>query len=183
MSGAAPGVAVRDARADEHGAIAALTLGAYAEYARTMAPPAWAGLEAAVRAALASVAPAERIVAVGDGGALLGSVQLYPAATDPYGGATPRARWPEVRLLAVAPTARGLGVGRALMDECVRRARAAGAASLGLHSSRSMAAALGLYRTMGFVRMPELDFQPPGGETVEGYRLALDAAAAEASER
>jgi hypothetical protein len=36
-----------------------------------------------------------------------------------------------------------------------------------------MATAIDLYRRMGFVRAPELDFQPPGAELVEGFRLAL----------
>jgi ribosomal protein S18 acetylase RimI-like enzyme len=80
-----------------------------------------------------------------------------------------------VRLLAVAPEARGTGVGRALMGECVRRARAMGATELGLHTSVSMRAAMQLYERMGFVRAPEFDFQPPGAELVEAYRLRLGA--------
>jgi ribosomal protein S18 acetylase RimI-like enzyme len=98
---------------------------------------------------------------------------LFPAAVDAYGDATVAAPWPELRLLAVSPGARGLGVGRALVDECVRRARAAGAADLGLHSSKSMRAALRMYEQMGFVRAPEHDFFPPGGETVWAFRLPL----------
>jgi len=35
--------------------------------------------------------------------------------------------YPEVRLLAVAPAARGKGIGEALMRECIRRARRSGA--------------------------------------------------------
>ena len=84
------------------------------------------------------------------------------------------ASWPEVRLVAVAPSARGRGVARALVDECVRRARASGASVLGLHTSRSMRAAMRLYERMGFVRDPEHDFHPPGAELVEGYLLRLD---------
>jgi ribosomal protein S18 acetylase RimI-like enzyme len=60
------------------------------------------------------------------------------------------------------------------MDECVRRARAAGATELGLHTSRSMRVAMRMYERMGFVRAPEYDFQPPGAELVEAYRLTLD---------
>lgn len=172
MTAAPDGVRVRDARPDERAAVRALTSAAYAEYARVMAPSAWAGLEAAVARALADPAPAEQIVAE-RGGALLGSVLLYPPAADAYGGLTGGAPWPEVRLLAVSPDARGLGVGRRLMDECVRRARVAGAPALGLHSSRSMRAAIGLYGRMGFVRAPEHDFHPPGAEVVEAYRLPV----------
>lgn len=171
---AAPGVRVRDARDDERIAIRLLTLRAYAEYAAVMEPSAWAGLEAAVHAALASRDAAARIVAERDG-ALVGSVLLYPAASDAYGALAGRMRAPELRLLAVSPEARGQGVGEALVEECVRRARAAGATALGLHTSRSMRAARRLYERMGFVRAPEDDFQPEGAEVVEGYRLALEA--------
>jgi ribosomal protein S18 acetylase RimI-like enzyme len=166
-------VQVRDARAGEAQAIRDLTLRAYAEYAAVMAPRAWAGLDGAVRAALASDDGAERIVAE-RGGALAGSVRLYPPAADAYAGAAGRAAWPELRLLAVAPEARGQGVGQALVRECVRRARAAGARELGLHTSASMRVAMGMYTRMGFVRAPEHDFRPEGAELVEGYRLPLD---------
>jgi ribosomal protein S18 acetylase RimI-like enzyme len=165
-------IVVRDAREDEREAVAALTLAAYAELAEVMAPSAWAGLERAVRAALVSDAPMERIVAE-RGGVLLGSVQLYPPAVDAYGGAAGRVPWPEVRLLAVSPEARGLGIGQMLMDECVRRARAAGATELGLHTSRSLRAAIRIYERMGFIRAPEHDFQPEGAELVTAYRLPL----------
>lgn len=166
------GVAVRDARPDEREAVRALVLRAYGEFAAVMEPAAWAGLEEAVRAALARDGAAEWIVAE-RGGEPVGAVLLYPPETDAYGGATAAARWPEVRLLSVAPEARGLGVGRVLMDECVRRARAAGATDLGLHTSHSMRAAIRMYEKMGFVRAPEHDFQPPGAELVRGYRLPL----------
>jgi ribosomal protein S18 acetylase RimI-like enzyme len=67
-------------------------------------------------------------------------------------------------------------VARALVLECVRRARAAGAPTLGLHTSQSMHTARRLYEQLGFVRDPDHDFQPPppGAELVEGYRLPLD---------
>jgi ribosomal protein S18 acetylase RimI-like enzyme len=81
--------------------------------------------------------------------------------------------WPEVRLVSVAPEARGRGVARALMDECLRRARSSGATAIGLHTSRSMQAAMQMYKRMGFVRVPEFDHQPPGAELVEAYRLEL----------
>jgi GNAT superfamily N-acetyltransferase len=167
---------VRDARDDERAAVRELTLRAYAEYATVMAPAAWDALERAVRAALLSSGPAERIVAERRGGAIVGSVVLYPAATDAYGGLAGLSPWPEVRLLAVAPEARGLGVGAALVRECVRRARRAGARELGLHTSASMAVARAMYLRMGFVRAPEHDLRPDGAELVEAFRLPLDGA-------
>lgn len=168
----ANGIVVRDARPHERSAIRDLTMQSYAEYATVMKPSAWAGLEQAVRSALASEERAHRIVAE-DRGAIVGSVMLYPPAADAYAGAVALASWPELRLLAVAREARGLGVGELLVRECIRRAREEGATELGLHTSASMRTAMRLYERMGFVRAPEQDFQPEGAELVEGYRLSI----------
>jgi len=163
---------IRDAREADRAAVRALTLQAYAEYERVMEPSAWAELEAAVRRAVDSESDAERIVAEHEG-RIVGSVMLFPPASAAYGGSVEAPPWPELRLLAVSPEARGMGVGRLLVDECVRRARASGATELGLHTSKSMETAIGMYLRMGFVRAPEHDFQPEGAERVEGYRLRL----------
>jgi GNAT superfamily N-acetyltransferase len=162
---------IRDARADERDVVRDLTLDAYCVYAKIMDPEAWAGLDGAVRQALESKT-AQRIVA-DDHGTLIGSVMLFPASTAAYGDYTGALPAPELRLLAVPASARGRGVGRALVDECIRRARRDGATALGLHTSKSMATARDLYLRMGFERAPELDFFPPGAEYVEGYRLRL----------
>ena len=164
---------IRDARDDEREAIRALTLAAYAEFATVMAPAAWSGLDGAVRSALETEGPGvERIVAERDD-ELAGSVMLYSPSVDAYGGAAKRAGWPELRLLAVAPAARGAGVGQALVEECARRARLSGASELGLHTSESLRAAVRMYERMGFVRAPEFDFRPEGAELVMAYRLPL----------
>jgi predicted N-acetyltransferase YhbS len=165
-------VIIRDARPNEHDAVAGLTLRAYGEYATIMDPLAWAGLEGAIQAALSSDERIERIIAEDDG-QIVGSVLLFPAAMQAYAFSEERAAAPELRLLAVAPEARGKGVAEALVNECIRRARASGAHELGLHTSRSMRSAMRLYERMGFVRAPEHDFHPPGTEIVEGYRLPL----------
>jgi GNAT superfamily N-acetyltransferase len=170
-----PGLTIRDARDDDGAAVRELTLAAYVEYAGVMEPSAWAGLDGAVRATLEGAGPAERIVAE-HGGRIMGSVMLFPPQAQVYGEFLEAARAPELRLLAVSPEARGLGVGKALVDECIRRARRMGATELGLHTSRSLVAAVRLYQRMGFVRAPESDFQPEGAERVEGYRLPLDGA-------
>lgn len=165
---------IRDAHADERDAIRELTLAAYSEFATKMAPSAWNGLHRAVLNALATDQPVERIVAEQDG-RLVGSVLLFPPTRQAYDGALAQIDWPELRLLAVAPTARGQGVGAALMQECIRRTRSAGATALGLHTSESMEVAIGMYERMGFVRAPEYDFHPEGAELVKGYRLRLTA--------
>jgi ribosomal protein S18 acetylase RimI-like enzyme len=163
---------IRDARPDERAAIRELTLAAYQEFAAVMAPTAWEALRQALLDALAAEDQVERIVAE-QNGALFGSVMLYSPCTNAYGGQVAGAEWPELRLLAVAPAARGQGVGTALVEDCMRRARLAGASALGLHTSESLRAAIRMYERMGFVRAPEGDFQPSGAELVMAYRRPL----------
>jgi len=163
---------VRTARPTDRGAIARLTLAAYREYATIMEPSAWNALDQAVRSSLVDDTGVTRIVAELDG-TLVGSAALYAPDSAAYGDLVAFTSWPEVRLVAVDPKVRGRGVARALVEECIRRARASGATALGLHSSRSMRVAVQLYERMGFVRDPERDFQPPGAELVEGYLLRL----------
>lgn len=164
-------LSIRDARPEDRETVAALTRAAYAEFAGVMQPSAWDALEAAVKRVLKEPGPAQCIVAE-DEWRIVGSVFLYPAGVSAYDGADVQ-EYPEIRLLAIAPNARRRGVGRALVDECVRRAIASGATELGLHTSKSLGAAIAMYEAMGFTRVPERDFQPEGAELVQGYRLVL----------
>jgi GNAT superfamily N-acetyltransferase len=164
-------LSIRDARADERDAIRALTLAAYDEY---RAQPFWAGYRRILLATLDAEEEesVERMVAE-RAGTLVGSVWLYPPQAKAYAHGPVSANWPEVRLMAVAPSARGQGIGAALLRECERRARRSGATMLGLHTQDAMQAAIRLYERAGFVRAPELDFQPPAGVFVKGYHLSL----------
>jgi GNAT superfamily N-acetyltransferase len=163
---------IRDARADEVDTISKLALAVYKQYATIMKPPAWESLKGAVMNGLATTAPVERIVAE-QNGELVGSVMLFPAAVSAYGNLTGHASIPELRLLAVTPAARGHGIARALVEECIERTHKAGEKELGIHTSLSMHAAIHLYESMGFTRFPTDDFQPEGAELVTAYRLPL----------
>jgi GNAT superfamily N-acetyltransferase len=165
---------LRDAHPGDLDAIRDVTLSAYQEYAALM-PSHWENYRQHILATLADVKPAEQIVAERDGD-VVGTVLLYPAGTvfSTPDGASVTLEWPEVRLLAVAPAARGQGIGAALMHECIRRARQSGAAILTLHTTDIMQVAMRMYERMGFVRTPELDFHVDTDLTVKGYRLNLD---------
>jgi ribosomal protein S18 acetylase RimI-like enzyme len=135
-------------------------------------PASWEALSGAIDAGLSSDQEMQRIVAL-EGDTIVGSALLLAPSEDAYKGFGVRVTAPEIRLVAVEPSARGRGIARALMDECLRRARASGATEIGLHTARAMKAAIRMYEGMGFQRAPENDFQPPGTERVMGYRLVL----------
>jgi len=167
-------LAVRDARPADRDHIEAVTLAAYEQYAVVLAPPYWDAYRSNIVRTLAA-APLSAQIVVEENGALIASVLLYPAGTvmTPPGGASTELDAPEVRLLAVAPSARGRGVGERLMRECIDRSRRAGAAALTLHTTDMMDAAMRLYARLGFLRAPELDFQPVPELTVKGFCLSL----------
>lgn len=163
---------IRDAQEKERSIIRDVTLSAYTEYQTTMPPRFWAQYQRNLLATLDGEGPYECIVAE-QHGLIVGSVLLYPPAGDAYTGAAISIPCPEVRLLAVLPEMRGRGIGNALMRECERRARNAGATALGLHTMEIMQAAVHLYERMGFIRTPESDFRPGEGLLVLGYRRTL----------
>ena len=167
------GLRVRDARPGDRGAIEAVTLAAYQQYAALM-PALWDGYRQNILATLAAAQPDAQIVAK-EGDRIVGSVLLLPAGSviARPGGESITLAWPEVRLLAVEPASRGQGVGAALMRTCLRRARHAGATALTLHTTEIMQAAMRLYERIGFVRAPELDFEPAPSVIIKGYRLDL----------
>lgn len=77
-----------------------------------------------------------------------------------------------IRLLAVRPDARRMGVGRALTLACIDRARQTGASQVVLHTTKAMAVAWQMYEIMGFERSPDLDFMQ-GNLPVYGFRLNI----------
>jgi ribosomal protein S18 acetylase RimI-like enzyme len=79
----------------------------------------------------------------------------------------------EFRMLAVAPEARGRGIGHSLARWCVDRAREQGCTAVVLSSLDRMHAAHRLYERMGFSRLPERDWNPTPGMTLLVYRLDL----------
>ncbi|MGW7268326.1 GNAT family N-acetyltransferase [Streptomyces sp. NPDC054842] len=105
-------------------------------------------------------AAAEVLVAVDRDGTVLGGVTHVPSA----GNALAELARPgeaEIRMLAVAPPARGRGAGEALVRACVDRARATpGCVRVVLSTQRTMRAAHRIYERFGFVRTPERDWNP-----------------------
>ncbi len=78
-------------------------------------------------------------------------------------------------MLAVSPDAQGRGVGRALVEACIERARRDGKARLSLLTTANMAPAHRLYERLGFRRTPESDMIVENGLRLRSYVLDLEA--------
>ncbi|HKG66053.1 MAG TPA: GNAT family N-acetyltransferase, partial [Solirubrobacteraceae bacterium] len=66
----------------------------------------------------------------------------------------------DAKRMWVAPPARGLGLGRRLLAELERHARAAGVRTLRLDTNRALTEALALYRSAGFQEIERFNDEP-----------------------
>jgi len=162
---------VRDAGVEDLDQVSLLIRDAYQEYQANFSPEVWERYSRDIMDVRSRLDTSELIVAE-NSGRLVGAVTFYPNTSPSDPGGWP-AGWTGIRLLAVHPDARGMGIGRVLMDECLRRSRLLSATALGLHTTELMGIARGMYERMGFVRVPEYDFQAGPEVVVLGYRLDL----------
>ena len=147
---------------------------AYAEYLRFGdEEPGWIDYVSNEVPDISSRSDDTLIVAENGSGEMLACVTYVAPGRSPITKQGLPVEWAAIRLLAVDPGARGLGMGRSLAEECITRARVDGASVVGLHTVGEMEVAQGLYERMGFVRDARYD-QQSGRVTILAYRLDLD---------
>jgi GNAT superfamily N-acetyltransferase len=166
-------VLIRPAREDEYDAVGALTVAGYdADGYLTYPDGTFDHGYAGWLADAASRAQNSTLLAAFDGDDLVGTVTWCP-----YGSADAQlAKEPhqgEFRTLSIAPVARGRGIGRALVEACLDRARSAGLTEVLLFSLEEMLPAHRLYAQLGFVRRPDLDWSPEPGVNLWAFALTL----------
>jgi ribosomal protein S18 acetylase RimI-like enzyme len=77
----------------------------------------------------------------------------------------------EFRMLAVDPDARGRGVGKTLVELCLRRSRELGYAGVRMSTMDRMTSAHRVYERLGFTRVPDDDWSPEPGVALLAYGL------------
>ena len=108
----------------------------------------------------------------GSAAGLVGCVTFVPDDASPWAELLETGE-AGIRMLAVLPGAQGRGVGRALVEACVTRARELSRRALLLHTTPWMSAAQRLYESAGFERFPERDWTPVPDVPLVAYRLEL----------
>ncbi len=162
---------LRLARPDDLEAVSAVNRAAYAEYGAHMEPERIARYLNNAGDVWSRLDTSDLLVAELDG-KIVGSLTYFSPGPRSQAQGWP-ADWAGLRLLAVDPAARGLGIGRALMEFSIDRARAEGAAAIALHTTEMMEIARAMYERMGFERVPEYDWRPQSGRGAMAYRFAL----------
>jgi GNAT superfamily N-acetyltransferase len=164
---------IREALESELPYIREQRVSSYEEHAVKIPEGHWQALKQAISSKADLQPGVDRLVAEIDG-RIVGSVALFPAKTDAYEGYVEELDYPEIRMLAVSPKARGKGVASALISECIKLAKVKGYNSIGLHTGQFMETAMRLYERLGFERLPQYDFEPADdGIVVKAYRLTF----------
>lgn len=145
---------VREVEPRDHDAVDELIAAAYGEFASVLTPESWERMRLGLRGAAIAIPGAAKLVAEIDG--RLAGFVIYRPAGVVDNPAVPR-EWAAIRLLSVAPWARGRRIGRILTEACLDLARKDGAAIMGLHTSEIMNVARSMYERMGFAIVRELE--------------------------
>jgi GNAT superfamily N-acetyltransferase len=144
---------------------------AYLEYKEAFPPQSWESYQENIMDVRSRLNESELIVAEVKG-QLAGAVTLYLDTSHLIPEVWPPG-WAGIRLLGVHLQFRGRGIGRSLIEECIRRCRKRKIKTIGLHTAAIMKVARRLYECMGFVRAPEHDFHPAADVVIMAYRLPL----------
>lgn len=150
----APECLVRSARASEIDTVISVFHAANVQYAEVLPRDLYDAFMTNVLDVRRRMADSQLFVAELDG-RVAGAITYYPDASLEALGWPPH--WAGIRTVNVAPAARGRGLGRALVQTCIDRARMQGATGICLHTADFMEAAVAMYERMGFVRCPEYD--------------------------
>ena len=162
-------------RPQEHAQVARLTLDAYLNPPEDEHRPPISEFEEHYGPQLENIGEragkAVVLVAV-EGADILGAVTYVPGADNDYAEFADEDA-AGIRMLAVTPKAQRRGVGRALMEACIDRARQDRKRLIVLHTTQWMRPAQTMYRKLGFHRAQDRDIVASSQMHLMGYELPL----------
>ncbi|WP_163538732.1 GNAT family N-acetyltransferase [Gracilibacillus sp. YIM 98692] len=145
----------------------------YKEYKTLLSREHWEGLKGTLSSDNDLKEGVKIFVAELDG-KIIGSVVFFPPFLEAYEWEVEEQGYPEIRMLAVDQSVRGRGVGKKLVHHCIEAGKKSGYETIGLHTAEFMKHAFSLYINLGFIRVPEADFEPANdGIIVKGFKLDL----------
>lgn len=168
---------IRRAHHHEQSDILRLREEAYREYESIIGPGNWRTMRRGLTNTDGAAAKGVWLVVESSGVLAATVVHVPPGQSD---GVIFPVDWASIRALAVHPSFRGEGLGRRLVEECLRRARRDRAEVIGLHTSPTMMPrALAVYERLGFTK--DIDLPSRYGVIYARYKIELDARSRPAS--
>jgi GNAT superfamily N-acetyltransferase len=167
------GLTIREALPAEYQLIGDLTVRAYLTVGDPLlGSPTYTEYEHELRDVAGRAETCRVLVAIDRGENIVGTVTYVPGPGTPW-SESEREGEAGFRALAVDPSARGRGVGRALAGACLERALAAARIGVAIYTRPAMTAAHQMYASMGFVRDQSRDWEFEPGEWLWSYVLAF----------
>jgi ribosomal protein S18 acetylase RimI-like enzyme len=144
-------IVIRDYAHADRDVVNSVALAAFGQYKENYDD--WAAFSAGI-SRMADLADDADLMVAERAGAVVGAV-VHVGPGRPRNAIFPD-DWSLIRMLVVDPEHRGRAIGKRLVAACLHRARLAGGAFVGLHTSPIMVQALALYTGLGFERDRDL---------------------------
>ena len=153
---------IRNAKPDEFEEIGKLLVTVYSQldgFPKHSEQPAYYNMLSNI-GELTTKPETELLVAVSPGNKILGAVVFFSDMLYYGSGGTANKEKNAAgfRLLAVDPSSRGLGIGKLLTKECIRKTKEKNLSQLIIHSTKAMQTAWKMYENLGFKRSEDLNF-------------------------
>jgi ribosomal protein S18 acetylase RimI-like enzyme len=164
---------IREVRPEEFGEAGQITALAYSEFARE--PRGWDSWSEYLEQIADIGNRVQRTLVLGafEEGRVLGTVTLELDDVIGDDDSELPAGTSVIRMLGVDPARRGQGIGLALVEACIDRARRAGKSVITLRTTSHMTSAQRLYTAAGFEREPQRDLRFEDGLVLMSFRLDL----------
>ncbi|EZH75452.1 hypothetical protein ATO12_01345 [Aquimarina atlantica] len=150
------GLKYREANADDFEGLRRLGKISYAEFSEVLSPENWKTLSTVLESEenVLNLIEISKIFICEIDSDIIGMIYFIPKGnpTELY-----QSDWCYIRFLGVDPKYRGFGIGKELVNTCLRYAKKTGEQTIALHTSEFMDPARTIYEKIGFKRIKEIE--------------------------